>query len=119
MRKKEKPTNFVPALEKGLDVLEALASAPDPQTLTELARALDRSSSVLFRIIDALEKRAYIARDPVSGTYHLTLKLYELAHTHSPVDQLLKAATFPMRVLADTIHESCHLSVLAHGKLGG
>jgi DNA-binding IclR family transcriptional regulator len=119
MSKKAKPSYFVPALEKGLDVLEALASASGPQTLTELARDLDRSSSVLFRIIDALEKRAYIARDPVSGTYHLTLKLYELAHTHSPADQLLKAATFPMRVLADTIHESCHLSVLAHGKLGG
>ncbi|MBX7244656.1 MAG: helix-turn-helix domain-containing protein, partial [Candidatus Sumerlaeaceae bacterium] len=108
---------FVPALEKGLDVLEALALAPGPQTLTELARSLDRSSSVLFRIIDALEKRAYIARDPVSGAYHLTLKLYELAHTHSPVDHILKASLFPMRMLADTIHESCHLSILAHGKL--
>jgi DNA-binding IclR family transcriptional regulator len=117
MSKKVKPSYFVPALEKGLDVLEALALAPGPQTLTELARTLDRSSSVLFRIIDALEKRAYIARDPVSGAYHLTLKLYELAHTHSPVDQLLKAALFPMRALADNIHESCHLSILAHGKL--
>jgi DNA-binding IclR family transcriptional regulator len=117
MSQKDKPSYFVPALEKGLDVLEALASASGPQTLTELARALDRSSSILFRIIDALEKRAYIARDPVSGAYHLTLKLYELAHTHSPVDQLLKAAAFPMRALADTIHESCHLSVLAHGRL--
>ena len=117
MSQKDKPSYFVPALEKGLDVLEFLASASGPQTLTELARALDRSSSVLFRIIDALEKRAYITRDPVSGAYHLTLKLYELAHTHSPVDQFLKAATLPMRALADKIHESCHLSVLAHGKL--
>jgi DNA-binding IclR family transcriptional regulator len=115
--KEDKPSYFVPALEKGLDVLEALSVAPSPQTLTELARTLHRSSAVIFRIIDALEKRAYIARDPVSGAYHLTLKLYELAHTHSPVDQLLKASVFPMRALALRIHESCHLSVLAHGKL--
>lgn len=117
MSKQERPAYFVPALEKGLDVLEALASAQVPLTLTELARTLDRSSSVLFRIIDALEKRAYLVRDPVSGAYRLTLKLYELAHTHSPVDNLLKAAMFPMRELAGSIHESCHLSVLAHGRL--
>ncbi|MCC7157500.1 MAG: IclR family transcriptional regulator [Bryobacterales bacterium] len=117
MSKEERPAYFVPALEKGLDVLEALASAQVPPTLTELARTLNRSSSVLFRIIDSLEKRGYIVRDPVSGAYRLTLKLYELAHTHSPVDNLLKASMFPMRELANEIHESCHLSVLAHGKL--
>jgi DNA-binding IclR family transcriptional regulator len=115
--KNDKPSYFVPALEKGLDVLEALSLAPGPQTLTELARTLHRSSAVIFRIIDALEKRAYIARDPASGAYHLTLKLFELAHTHSPVDQLQKASVFPMRALAHRIHESCHLSILAHGKL--
>jgi len=117
MPKKSAPVYYVPALEKGLDVLEALASADAPQTLTELSRTLSRSSSVLFRIIDALEKRAYITRDPGSGAYRLTLKLYELAHTHSPVDHLLRAAALPMRELADSIHESCHLAVLTHGRL--
>jgi DNA-binding IclR family transcriptional regulator len=117
MPKKKAPVYFVPALEKGLDVLETLAAAAGPLTLTELARTQGRSSSVLFRIIDALEKRAYIGRDPVSGAYRLTLKLYELAHTHSPVDHLLKAAALPMRELADSIHESCHLAVLANGRL--
>jgi DNA-binding IclR family transcriptional regulator len=63
-------------------------------------------------MLNALERRTYIARDPVSEGYHLTLKLYELAHTHSPVDQLLKAAMIPMRELAEKIHESCHLCVL-------
>lgn len=117
MSQDDKPTYFVPALEKGLDILEALAASPVPLTLTELSRTLDRSSSVMFRIIDALEKRAYITRDPISGAYRLTLKLYELAHTFSPIDKLLKASLYPMRELADKIHESCHLSVLAHGKL--
>jgi len=112
MNKKPSPTYFVPALEKGLDTLEALAVAKVPQSLTDLARTLNRTSSELFRMISVLEKRAYIARDPVSEGYHLTLKLYELAHTHSPVDQLLKAAALPMQELAETIQESCHLCVL-------
>lgn len=104
---------FVPALEKALDILEALAAVHAPQSLTELARNLGRSPSELFRMLDALERRAYIARDAASEGYHLTLKLYELAHTHSPVDQLLKAAMIPMRELAEEIHESCHLCVLS------
>ncbi len=114
MKKREQPSYFVPALEKGLDVLESLADAGGPQTLAELARRLNRTSSELFRMIDALEKRSYIVRDPATGAYSLTLKLYELAHTHSPVDQLLRAADLPMRQLVKMLHESCVLSVL-HG----
>lgn len=117
MKKKAQPSYFVPALEKGLDILEALALAPTPQSLAELARNLNRTSSELFRMIDALEKRGYIGRDPVSGGYQLTLKVYGLAHTHTPVDRLLRAAELPMRQLADSIHESCHLSVLDRGDL--
>ncbi len=107
----------MPALEKGLDVLEALANASVPQSLADLARTLNRTSSELFRMIDALEKRSYIFRDPVSGGYHLTLKLYELAHIHSPVDQLLRAAEYPMRELSQAIHESSHLSLLSGSAL--
>jgi DNA-binding IclR family transcriptional regulator len=117
MKRKAQPSYFVPALEKGLDILEALAFAASPQSLAELARNLNRTSSELFRMIDALEKRGYIGRDPVSGGYQLTLKLYGLAHTHTPVDRLLRAAELPMRQLADSIHESCHLSVLDRGDL--
>jgi DNA-binding IclR family transcriptional regulator len=117
MKKRAQPSYFVPALEKGLDILEALAEASAPQTLAELARTLKRTSSELFRMIDALEKRSYIARDPATGAYRLTLKLYELAHTHSPVDQLLRTAELPMRNLAASIHESCHLSVMSNAHL--
>jgi DNA-binding IclR family transcriptional regulator len=113
MKSSKKSTYSVPALEKGLDILEALASIHVPQSLTVLARLLNRTPSELFRMLDTLERRSFIARDPISDGYHLTLKLYELAHTHSPVDQLLKAAMIPMYELAERIHESCHLCVLS------
>jgi DNA-binding IclR family transcriptional regulator len=117
VNKSESTSYSVPALDKGLDLLEALSVSPVPMTLTDLARTLNRSTSVLFRVVDALEKRQYIARDPVSGGYRLTLKLFELAHTHSPVDQLLRAALIPMRQLADAVYESCHLAILNQRKL--
>lgn len=116
MKSAPKTKYFVPALEKGLDVLEALAIAVVPQSLTDLSKTLKRTPSELFRMLDALERRSYISRDLVSEGYYLTLKLYELAHTHSPVDHLLRAAAVPMRELAESIHESCHLSIL-HGPM--
>jgi len=115
--KRRKPAYFVPALEKGLDILEALSLAAVPQALADLARLCNRSRGEIFRMVDALEKRQYILRDPVSGGYELTLKLYQLAHRHSPMDHLLKAAYFPMRDLAARLRESCHLCVLGDNQL--
>jgi len=117
MKKRIGQNYSVPGLEKGLDALEALAAANVPESLTQLARQLNRTSSELFRMIAVLERRGYIARDLASEGYHLTLKLYELAHTHSPVNQLLKAAALPMQELSDSILESCHLCVLSGSML--
>lgn len=107
----------VPALEKGLDLLEELAGQPQPRSQAELARALGRSPSEIFRMMACLERRGYIDKEPSSGRYRLTLRLFELAHTHTPVDQLLHASLGPMRELARKTGESVHLSVLSHGKL--
>ncbi len=114
---KPRPDYAVPALDRGLDVLEALAASASPQSLSELARKLGRTPSALFRLLSRLEHRAYVIRDPLSGQYRLSLKLFELAHTHSPVEQVIRASGKPMRELAESVRESVHLSVLSHGRL--
>jgi len=111
------PKYNVPALEKGLDILEALSAASVPMSLSDLAAKLNRTSGEIFRMLVVLERRAYVVRDPASANYTLSLRLYELAHTHSPVDQLLRAAALPMRQLAESVRESCHLSILSRGRL--
>ncbi|GCE07657.1 IclR family transcriptional regulator [Dictyobacter aurantiacus] len=111
------PAYHVPALEKGLDILECLAAHTVPLTQAQLARLLGRGASELFRMLTCLERRRYIQRDPVSGAYSLTLRLFELGHTHSPYQGLLRAAARPMRELVDEINESCHLSVVHQGRL--
>ncbi|HYF00248.1 MAG TPA: IclR family transcriptional regulator [Planctomycetota bacterium] len=105
----------VPALEKGLDLLEALSARAEALSLVDLARELGRSPGEIFRMLNCLERRGYIARD--DGRYRLTLKLYGLAHAHTPVDALLRAAARPMQALVRAVVESAHLSVLSQGKL--
>ncbi|HXX95064.1 MAG TPA: IclR family transcriptional regulator [Planctomycetota bacterium] len=107
----------VPALEKGLDILELLSVRKDPPSLAELGRTLGRSSSELFRMLNCLERRGYVVREPSTGRYRLSLRLYELAHAHPPVEELLRAADRPMRALARELRESVHLSVLGSGRL--
>src|SRR5919205_3273365 len=111
------PGYQAPALEKGLDILESLATGGVPRTQAQLARILGRGPNELFRMLVILERRGYIQRDPASGAYSLTLRLFELSHAHSPYQALTHAATRPMRELSDTVRESCHLGVLVHGAL--
>jgi DNA-binding IclR family transcriptional regulator len=102
----------VPALEKGLDLIELLAEQAVPMTQAQLARALQRQPSEIFRMLTCLESRGWLRRDTGAGGYALTLKLFELSRTHSPYEVLLKAAQPLMRALAEDLRESCHLSVL-------
>ncbi len=111
-----RPRYAVPAVEKALDVIELLSAHASPMTQAQLARALGREPGELFRMLSALEGRGYIRRE-ASGGYVLTLKLFELSRTHSPHEQLLRAAEAPMRELVDAVRESCHLSVLHRDQL--
>lgn len=103
-----------PALEKGLDLLEALAEEPLGLTQKAIADRVGRSVGEIFRMLGVLEQRGYVGRDPMSGQYHLTLRLFELAHRHPPSRLLLQAALREMDRLANTIGHACHL-VSLHG----
>jgi DNA-binding IclR family transcriptional regulator len=111
------PDYSVPALEKGLDIMEALAAEAVPQSLAELADRLERSSSELFRMLNCLERRGYLMREGGTGKYALSLKLFALAHAHSRTEKLLRAAQAPMQAFTEQYRESCHLSVLERGRL--
>jgi DNA-binding IclR family transcriptional regulator len=106
-----RPKYAVPAVDKALDVLEFLSAQAVPMTQAQLARALGREATELFRLLGVLEARGYLRRE-ANGGYVLTLKLFELSRTHSPHEQLLQAAAAPMRELVSRVRESCHLSVL-------
>lgn len=106
----------VPALDKALDVLELLASRSESISQSEIARELGKSASEIFRTLNALEARRYIRRT-LSGQYRLTLKLFELSHTHSPYEGLLQVAHPVMRRLSDEVGETCHLTTLKDGEI--
>ena len=104
-----------PALDKGLDILELLAHETEGLGLNEIARALDRTTSEIFRMVNALARRGYI--EPHGERYTLSLKLFELAHRHKPIRSLTAAALPLMRELVSRTLQSCHLTVFHAGRV--
>ncbi len=109
------PRYRAPALEKGLDILELLADRPEGLSQTEIARALERSVGEIFRMLACLVDRGFITIQRPSDRYVLTLRLFELAHKHAPLQQLIASALPRMRELAKSVHQSCHLTVVESG----
>jgi DNA-binding IclR family transcriptional regulator len=111
----ESPRYRAPALEKGLDILELLSDRSEGLSQSEIARALERSVGEIFRMLACLVERGYLAIHRPSDRYVLTLKLFELAHRHAPLQQLIANALPRMRDLAAHVHQSCHLTVVETG----
>jgi DNA-binding IclR family transcriptional regulator len=99
-----------PALEKGLDILELLSAEADGLTQNQIAHALGRSASEIFRMLSVLERRGYLLRT-ADGSYRLSLRMFELAHRHPPIRRLLKVALPLMQELAQRSRQSAHLVV--------
>ena len=100
-----------PALDKALDILELLAGDAGGLTQTEIAEAVGRNVSQIYRVLATLERRGYLTRDEASARYVLSMALFDLAHRHPPLRGLVQLAAGPMRELADRIRQSCNLSV--------
>ncbi len=111
------PEYAAPALDKGLDILELLADQPGGLSQSEIADAVGRSVGQIFRVLATLERRGYVTRDRQSGLYTFSMKVFDLAHRHPPLRGLIAVATGPMRELAETVRQSCNLSVIDSGRV--
>ncbi len=107
-------TYSAPALSKGLDILELLAGQTDGMRKFEIASALGRSLSEIFRMLAVLVDRQYIDFDPQSERYSLSPKMFSLSHRHPPIKRLTALAGQMMETIAQRYNQSCHLAIL-HG----
>ncbi|SFA62376.1 transcriptional regulator, IclR family [Paracoccus halophilus] len=105
-----------PALDKGLDILELLASTDDGQTQAEIANLLGRTTPEIFRMLVVLRRRGYVELGH-DDRYRLTTKMFEVAHRHPPIRRLTTIAGDAMQRLANQINQSVHMCILQSGRL--
>jgi len=106
-----------PALDKGLDILELLAEQPQGLTRGEIVRAMGRSPSEIYRMLERLVARDFVARSLEGDRYALSLKLFVLSHRHPPIQRLVAQALPAMDRFAKAAEQSCHLGVYDRGNL--
>ncbi|MEO6395241.1 MAG: IclR family transcriptional regulator [Devosia sp.] len=99
-----------PALDKGLDILELLATTEEQLSQGEIAKALDRSPNEIYRMLDRLVRRGYVRRTS-ADRYELSLKLFELAYRTQPIRRLVSQATPVLRRFARDAEQAVHLVI--------
>jgi len=106
-----------PALDKGLDILELLSEQPHGLTRAEIVKAMGRSPSEIYRMLERLVLRHYVTRSAEGDRYALSLKLFVLAHRHPPLDRLVARALPAMDAFAKGAEQSCHLGIYDRGNI--
>ncbi|MEA5461487.1 IclR family transcriptional regulator [Arcicella sp. LKC2W] len=102
-----------PALEKGLDILEVLCQSENGLTQQEIASKLGRNLSEIYRMLNCLVQRNYVAN--YANTYTITSKLFQLSHFHPPTYRLLTEALPIMEGLSRLVSFPCDLRVYNNG----
>jgi DNA-binding IclR family transcriptional regulator len=111
---KEETSNYsAPALDKGLDILETLCKAENGLTQQEIAADLGRNLGEIYRMLNCLVQRNYVANH--GNTYTITTKLFQLSHFHPPTYRLLTEAMPIMEGLSRAISFPCDLRVYNNG----
>lgn len=100
-------------LLKGLSVLEAIAAAPgELRAIGEVAARVGLSRSNAHRTLQTLMHAGYVERDPLSGDYRATIKLFALGVRQLDRLDVRRVAPAHMASLARETGETIHLSVL-------
>lgn len=102
----------VPILEKGMEILEVLASHHRGLTLQELCSYLDYSKTSIYRIVNTLLEMGYLAKDEEDNRFFLSRKLFRLGLAALGEANILERAIEPMKRLRDEVKESVMLGTL-------
>lgn len=115
MKAPKHPKSYsVPAVQRTLDIIEAMASNSHEMTITEANRKFRIPKSSVYAILQTLKSRGYVDKDD-ADRYFLTLKIFTLASTL--VDSLdLRKRLYPhLRELTEKAAITGHLAVLDSG----
>jgi len=109
--------SLAPALDRGIDVIELMASDADPLSFSEIQAALQIPRASLTRILTTLLQRGFIDKIQENGRYRLGMRLLYLGnHILDKIN--LRSVAFPyMQQLAKLTSETVELSTLDKDQL--
>lgn len=102
---------FVPGLQRGLMVLEALAAAGRPLTVTELARRMALTRSSVFRLVYTLRHMGFVDSEDGSKSFALGARVLSIGFAYLASKDIIELAQPELEALRDQTGVSTHLAI--------
>jgi IclR family pca regulon transcriptional regulator len=107
--------DFITALARGLDVLEAFTAAAPAMTLSEVAAATSLSPATARRCLITLERLGYVRQS--GRQFELTAKVLSIGASYFDSMNLAGVAQQVLQSLADALHHACSVTVLENNEV--
>jgi IclR family acetate operon transcriptional repressor len=103
------------AVHRVCEILDLLQQAPRGAALLDVAKATRLPKSSAFRYLATLERRRYVERDPVTGSYRAGSAFLPL-RAHEP-ELLARRARSHMERIRDQLEETINLGMLEGNRI--
>ena len=101
----------VQSIDRVMDIIEILPENPNGLTLTDLSEKSGLHTSTTHRLLSSLSSRGYAVKNPDTGRYKLTLRIFEIASRVANSSNLLTVSRPILERLQHTTGETVHLVV--------
>lgn len=108
-------TPSVPALERGLAILELVANSRSGLTFSQISRQLDFPKSSIHCMLLTFEREGYLRRSEDTGRFFCGTKLVRLANNAMQGAILRERAAPVLRTLMDHTGMTVHMAILETG----
>lgn len=103
---------LVPALARGLAILECFGSGREELSLVELARGVGMTRSAAYRLVYTLAELGFLVRHPERKSYRLGPRVLSLGFAYLASQEMAEMARPHLEALRDRTNCSAHLAVL-------
>jgi DNA-binding IclR family transcriptional regulator len=112
------PKYPVQTLEKALDIIDILKSAPsEGLRIKELSDSLSMGKSTVHRILDTLVAYRYVEKGPEGNRYRLSWKMFEIGNTIPRQRNLDSIDLSILRDLCEKFKETVNLGIRVNSTL--
>lgn len=106
----------VKSVDRALHLLEIMAEEKTELELKELCKKTHINTTTLYRLLQTLKNRVFVAQNPYTGRYRLGLKLLELGYAAGEQIELRRIALPFLQELMEKTGETANLVILDEGE---
>ena len=111
-------SNFAPAVDWAIKILEILAMSDTPLGISDISKLIGVNKNMVFRVINSLENAGWVYMENADEKkYHLTLRPFQMTHRAAERLNINTAAMPYLYRLWKTWGESTYLGILKENKV--